>query len=168
MEGEAPCSDRCLDVSRRIEGGGFVVGFRLRPGQFGIGDGGCLGACLVVGAQDGDIDMLDGSWLHGFQVCGPASVANFRDDAGLGRVCFGASAAAVEGRGRRADHEALIAKRLVPPACPVRFWRGAATLSIRTCRSRFCRQRFNRLARHARAGVGPTRHLSFKSSPPPT
>lgn len=124
MEGEAPCSDRCLDVSRRIEGGGFVVGFRLRPGQFGIGDGGCLGACLVVGAQDGDIDMLDGSWLHGFQVCGPASVANFRDDAGLGRVCFGASAAAVEGRGRRADHEALIAKRLVPPALPSEILEG--------------------------------------------
>lgn len=105
-------------------GGGFVVGLRLRPGQFGIGDGGCLGACLVVGAQDGDIDMLDGSWLHGFQVCGPASVANFRDDAGLGRVCFGASTAAVEGKGRRADHEALIAKRLVPPALPSEILEG--------------------------------------------
>jgi hypothetical protein len=67
--------------------------------------------------------MLDGSWLHGYLVRSPAGVENFRDDAGFGRGCFGASAAVMR-EGRPADHEALIAKRLVHQLCPRRILEG--------------------------------------------
>lgn len=36
MEGEAPCSDRCLDVSRRIEGAGSSWGFGFGQGNLGL------------------------------------------------------------------------------------------------------------------------------------
>lgn len=69
--------------------------------------------------------MLEGSWLHGYQVRGPARVENFRDDAGLGRGCFGASAAVMEGRGTSRGSPSTDRQAACPPAFPVGFWRGA-------------------------------------------
>lgn len=71
--------------------------------------------------------------------------------------------------GRRADHEALIAKRLVPPALPSEILEGCCHIIDKDLSVSILSSAIQPgFARHARAGVGPTRHLSFKSSPPPT
>ena len=70
-----------------------------------------------MGVQDGDIEMLDGSWLHGCLVRGPAGAENFRDDAGFGRGCFGASAAVMEGRASRGSRS-TDRQAACPPALP--------------------------------------------------